>query len=102
MAQPAQDQLDTRALEVSTAALTKIEQHITDCEKRDDRRWQEAQHARQEAVQARQDIKASIATIHQRIDKLVGRWFAAAAGLIAVLLTLLGYLLVNGVPWGGT
>jgi len=72
----------TRIDERATKALEKQADHEASC----DRRYGEI-------------INTQNSTL-ALIQSLQSRWFWAATGLIGVLLSLTGYLLINGRPWG--
>ena len=59
-----------QALNDATEALKRIDRHEADC------------------VEFRRDIKVAL-------ERLANRWWTAALGVIAVLLTALGYLLAH-------
>ncbi len=87
-----QQAIDTRAIELATTAVTKIDDHLAQHRIYDAARLAELQGMRSETSD-------SFRRVHARLDQLVARWFGAAVAVIGILLALVSFLLVNGAPW---
>lgn len=46
-----------------------------------------------------EQIRSSISRVHSRIDRIVWKIITWQSALIALGLSVIGYLLINGVPW---
>lgn len=76
------------ALRVASEALTRLEAHEERCGDRYG-----------EIAKANAATAASLTRIHERIDGLVGKGFAAVCALVGLLVAIIGYLLTAGAPW---
>ncbi len=97
----AQHQIDTRALELAAKALGRVES----LEQRADVQRQELRqevHAGFDGLKT--DLRELGSLVHGRISKLNDARYSLVIGvagfLIVFLLALVGWLLVNGTPWG--
>jgi len=81
-----------RALDVAHQALARIESH--------ERTFATLSEYQRRELEA---LKATVQDVHRSMDdgfdKLYGRWWATSTAVILGLLALIGYLLVEGVPW---
>ncbi len=88
----ADEQLDTRAIELATSALARIEAHERVCKER----WEASRRAQEEIKDA---LKHGFDETHRRIDEVHGRIngladlrLKSAAGVIGVLLVAFGWV----------
>lgn len=90
---------DTRAIELASQALARIEAHEVDC----DRRYREGADMARETRDDMRAITTTVAAqttalqtalgrIHGRLDKIM--W-----GVLASAVAVVGWLLVNGTPY---
>lgn len=106
-----QEQIDTRALELATAALTRIDAHEKACDARMDE-IRDGQHRIESSIAAAAgrvdgriaELWGGIDKLHDRVTKTtqaqLSRWLGAAAALIAVLLGVCGWLAVRVLDFG--
>lgn len=84
------------AVRIAQTALVKIEGHMETCERRYDEQ-SKVQAKNEHTLEKLSDtMSGSLGRIHERIDKVL--WSVGAA-LIVYLLSVLGYVLINGTPW---
>lgn len=84
--------VDTRALEIATAAKALIDAHITDCS--ETRREMLTKFAEIKA-----DIVASVVSAEAGRGKIYGLLWSAVIGIILTLLSIIAYFLVHvGLP----
>ena len=91
-----QDQIDTRALEVAQAALTKADMtmHHLDEHMRDHGRFYEAIN------KSMSEFSDSLRRVHERIETRDGAAFKVAIAMLAGCLGVIGFLAAK-VLWGG-
>lgn len=103
MPEAAQHQIDTRAIEVASAALAQIQHHERAC----DERMETIRHGQDRLEKA---ITDGFNEVHKRIndthvkmgeskDVSTSRFIRMAVGAIAALLTVTGVLFVRAVGW---
>ena len=83
MTSDAQQAIDSRAIELATQAVTRIEMHERRCEERD------------------RAIAHGLERIHARLDAMATRWLAGLGAIILVLLAAVGWLMQRALPWSG-
>jgi phage shock protein A len=95
----AQEQLDTRTIDLANRALARIETHERVCEER----WEASRRAQEEIKEA---LKHGFDETHRRIDEVHGRVnglsdlrLRGAAAVIGVLLVAFGWVFM--VHFGG-
>lgn len=88
--------LDTRALEIATQALAKIDEHVRDC--KDDKR-----DLKTTITEGFADLHERIDVVHARINETnkssSGRLMKIAGTVILVLLGVVGVLFMRNMGW---
>lgn len=88
-----QHTIDTRALELSREALTRVEAY----ERHSDERYRDL---KEDIDNHNQNVIAAISRVHDRVDKIFSHGITIGWSVLILLATIIGYLIVNGVPWG--
>ena len=78
---PPKETIDHEARKTAEIALTKIADHTEQCAKL----WKITQ--------------GQFKALFRRMNWIVGLLVTGLGGVVMILLTILGYVLVNGVPW---
>ena len=88
----AQTVIDTRAIEMSREALTRIERHESEYSRRTHADDQYRREFRTEVHEGMKEISQSINKIHARFNGMY-------ISVIALLVTMVGYLVVQKLGW---
>lgn len=100
-----QSRIDTRALEIASKALARIESHEQVCNIENAHRRDEISKLEKTTEARFKELKETMTSssheLKESIAALYGRHWAYATGVIVVLLTILGYVLTEGRPWAG-
>jgi hypothetical protein len=87
-----QDQLDSRAIEIATRALARIESHERVCKER----WEASRRAQEDIKSALKhgfdETQRRIDEVHGRVNGLADLRLRGAAGVIGVLLVAFGWV----------
>lgn len=99
----AQEQVDTRAIEIAQEAKVRIQEHEKLCMRADEHRRQEFKELRETISQQHLDLSKKISEqasrLHERINDILGWRMKLASAIISSLLVVIGYLLISGIPW---
>ena len=87
-----QSQIDSTALEKATEALTRIAMHERSC----DRRYEEISNGQKAIFNKIDGLNESLVSYNNAQTR---RWLAVSGGIIAVLLTVVGYLFARTQGW---
>lgn len=87
-----QNQIDTRALELSREALTRVEAY----ERHADLRYKEL---KDDIHNHNSEVIAAVSRVHGRIDGIFKYGVSIGISVVVLLLTVIGYLLTSGLPW---
>ena len=79
-----QQQIDTRALEAATVALTKIEEHEKSCDER-----------MEQIMAGLAKLETQIELVHGRITDNLKIWLAVAGSVIVILIAAVGTLMLR-------
>ena len=87
---------DNIAMRLASEALTKIDSHLKVCDTRYAEQQEQSREVRAAFNKLGDTMGNSLGRIHERIDKVL--WSVGAA-IIVYLVSVVGYLAVNGTPW---
>ena len=97
-----QSELDSRAIVIAAETAGQLTRHLDECDRRAKEQSAIWREVREEMRSSRAELGGSITRVYNRLDELktaTADWrLRFAAGMIAVLLAVIGALLY-GAPW---
>lgn len=84
---------------VAQQALTKIDQHLVDCQTREDRRRVDYADIKKAIETAAATQAGLVGSVHKRVDQLHLYALSTVGAGVLLLLGVVGYLLTDGAPW---
>ena len=94
-----QEQLDTEALSTSIVALTKIEELEKHTERQYDQLRASQKELKMDMKSDNEKVITAISSVHKRVDSLFKYGITIGGFLIMLMISIIGYLLINGRPW---